>query len=360
MEAGRRRSRAMWRPSRRTGAVRSAATAALALLAGGCASGGPQDILTPRGPIAREEDALWDLVFPIAVAVFVLVQVLILVAVFKFRAKPDDTAPPRQVHGNTRLEILWTIVPAMILAVIAVPTVRTIFSVAEDPGPDALQVAVVGKQYFWEFQYTGDEGQGVVTATELHIPTGRPVRLTMTSVGVQNDPLGVIHSFWVPSLAGKQDVVPGHERFLTIEAEEPGRYSGQCAEFCGLSHARMRFSVVAHDPADFDAWLSTQAEAAEEPADDLAQQGFEQFTQATCIACHAIKGYEGAEARVGPDLTHFMSRESFAGGLLENNEENIKSWLRNPQAEKAGAQMPNLNLSEEQIDALTAYLQTLE
>jgi cytochrome c oxidase subunit 2 len=335
--------------------------------------------MDPAGPVARTEDNLWNYVFPVAVGVFVLVQGLILIAVFRYRDRGGDDVP-KQVAGNTRLEVIWTIIPAMILVGIAIPTVSTIFDLSSDPGDAALDVRVVGKQYFWEFEYLGDEGQGVVTANELHIPTGRPVYLQMQSLAAtQPDPgmeaaperaapvnAGVVHSFWVPRLAGKQDVVPGHTRRMTIEADEPGVYPGQCAEFCGLSHARMRFEVIAHDPAEFEDWLAGQAAPADATGEQLAQEGERLFEERTCVACHSIDGYEAstgtaASVRIGPDLTHFASRRRFAGGVFEvQDEAQLRAWLANPQAEKSGSQMPNLGLSEADIDALTAYLYSLE
>lgn len=335
--------------------------------------------MDPAGPVARTEDQLWDLVFWIAVAVFVLVQGLILYAVFKFRDRGGDDIP-KQVAGNTRLEVIWTIIPTLILVGIAVPTVQTIFELARAPGDEALEVRVVGKQYWWAFEYLGDEGQGVITATELHIPTNRPVALQMQALsatqpdpGPDADPAvgepvsnGVIHSFWVPRLAGKQDAVAGHTRLLTIEADEPGTYPGQCAEFCGLSHARMRFSVIAHEPAEFERWIADQAKPAQPANDGLVAQGQELFSSQQCISCHAIQGYEAAagqaaDVRIGPNLTHFASRQTFAGGFLDvDDPEQLKAWLRDPPGIKPGAQMPNLGLSDQQIEALSAYLYSLE
>jgi cytochrome c oxidase subunit 2 len=359
----------------------------LGVLLAGCATANlpgaseslPQSALDPAGPVARQQDSLWTTVLPIAVAVFVLVQGLILFAAFRWRDRGGDDIP-KQVAGNTRLELLWTAIPALILVAIAVPTVQTIFDLAEEPGEEALNVRVIAKQYWWGFEYLGEEGQGVVTANELHIPTDRPVFLQMQSLsatqpdpGIDADPFigqpvsdGVIHSFWVPRLAGKQDVVPGHTRQLTIQADEPGTYPGQCAEFCGLSHARMRFEVIAHTPDEFQAWLDGQAEPAEPAEGELVEMGQELFATQQCINCHAIEGYEAAagqaaDVRIGPDLTHFASRSKYAGGVFDvDDEEGLKAWLRNPQAVKAGAQMPNLGLSEEQVDALTAYLYSLE
>src|SRR5680860_602245 len=197
----------------------------------------PQSLFDPAGPVARKQDALWELVFPIAVGVFVLVQGGLIFMVVKYRAKGDETVPPKQLHGNTRLEVLWTMIPALILATIAVPTVRTIFEIAGPPD-DPLEVRVIAKQYWFEFQYLGPEGQDVVTATELHVPTGQEVYLRMESlsavvpdtepeVGPKLGPVadGVIHSFWVPRLAGKVDVIPGYVRELKFQADEPGRAS---------------------------------------------------------------------------------------------------------------------------------------
>ena len=341
-----------------------------ALVLTGCAGDNlPQDFLAPEGPVARKQDRLWDLVFWTATGVFVIVEGALVLLLVRFRAKSTDVEPPKQTHGNTRLEVLWTIIPALILAVIAVPTVRLIFELADEP-EGALQVRVVAKQYWWEFEYSGEEGQGVVTANELVIPVDRPVHLTMESTGQNEAALnpqdpGVIHSFWVPKLAGKQDVVPGAVRTMTIEAEEPGvSYSGQCAEFCGLSHANMRFAVEALEPASFEAWIADQAEPAPVPTSGDAAAGAELFTQRQCIGCHAIKGVEGATARVGPNLTKFAEREKFAGYMLDNDvtegAENVSAWLADPQKVKPGSQMPNLGLSEQDITDLVAYLSTLE
>lgn len=366
---------------RRSGLIGWALLGMAMLMLAGCATDAPQDALSPEGPVARMQDSLWDLVYPIAVGVFVFVQAGLVFVMWRFRSKGDNTSVPHQLHGNTRLELLWTIIPALILAGVAVPTTRAIFALAEEP-EDSLQVRVVAKQFWWEFEYTGEEGRGVVTANELHIPTGRPVYLKMEALSSQipdgkvpgdeeseqNAQAldGVIHSFWVPKLAGKQDVVPGHVRTMYIEADEPGVYEGQCAEFCGIGHAVMRFQVEAHDPADFEEWLTAEAEDAFDGQSGLAAEGKALFESAGCIACHAINGFSStaggpANVRVGPNLTHFASRKTFAGGLFDNADaEALAAWLRNPQAAKQGAQMPNLGLSEEQIEALVAYLQSLK
>lgn len=372
MRAARSRSAAGW-----------ALATILALALTGCAIGGddgtiPQNALDPAGPVARSQDALWDLVFPIAIAVFVLVQGLIIYAVVRFRSKGGEEGLPKQVAGNTRLEIAWTIVPALILAGIAIPTVSTIFSLAT-VGEDPINVRVIGKQYWWEFEYEDPQYEGVVTATQLVIPEDREIQLDMQSVSAQQpyDPaavpegtvnpsgavsLGVIHSFWVPQLAGKVDVMPGHTREMKIQADEPGLYLGQCAEFCGLSHPNMRFSVQAMTAGDFDEWIAAQAEPAELAEEGLAAEGQELFLASQCLTCHAVDGHpDNLGIRIGPNLTHWNSRDKFAGDILEvESDDDITAWLRNPQAEKPGAQMPNLNLSDADIEALVAYLRTLD
>ena len=235
------------------------AAALLAVLLGGCATQNhnKQNPLDPKGPAAQKIYNLFMPVTMIAIIVGIAIVVATVVLAIKFRYRPGKNENPKQIHGNTKLEIGWTIVPALILAVIAVPTVSTIFDLAKDPGPSALQVTVEGKQWWWQFSYPE---QKVVTANELVIPAGRPVKVHLTAcdgTGAAKT-CNVIHSFWVPELNGKKDVVPGHDNWTTIEADEPGTYLGQCAEYCGLSHANMRFRVIAKTKEDFAQWVSDQ------------------------------------------------------------------------------------------------------
>ena len=325
-----------------------------ALLLASCANQKKQDTLSPLGPVAREQDKLWDLTFLIAVVIFFIVEGLLVYAVVRFRERPGRQAA--QFHGNTKLEVVLTVIPSLILAGIAVPTVQTIFDQAKTPD-DALHVRVVGKQFWWEYEYLDS---GVITANELHIPTHQPVHLTIDGVATEvNGERGVIHSFWVPRLSGAQDVIPGRTTSINLEADEPGEYEGQCKEFCGLSHANMRLRVIAHEPAEFAAWLAGQQEEAAEPEDALARRGQEIFT-GTCAACHAIQGVTEGTRNVGPDLTHFASRETFAGSMFELDEANLAAWIDDPSAVKPGSLMPDYNLSPEEIDAVVAYLMGLE
>ena len=344
----------------------------LAVLTAAC--GGAQTTLDPQGPFAEDPDNLFRFVLVIALVVFVVVQGLIIVVAVKFRERKDDDGLPEQVHGNTRMEILWTVIPALILVGIAIPTIRMVFDLAEEP-EGALTVEVIGHRWWWEFQYPEQPEFGIneriITATELVIPAGVPIRLEMTAEESGGPANAVIHSFWIPALAGKRDVVPGRITTLNMEADAPGAWIGQCAEYCGLSHANMRANATALDAADWDAWVANQLERASMPADGLAADGAAFFTdrggQQTCVACHAIRGLEGANGITGPDLTHLMSREDFAGSILALTEENLRAWLADPTALKPmqpdatpAVGMPNLNLTQAEIDALVAFLLTLD
>lgn len=359
----------------------------LVLLVTACADKAPLDTLEPKGPESRTIDKLADPVFAIAGVVFLLVQVGVLVLAWKYRRRPDDDdSLPPQVHGNTRLELGWTLLPALLLAGVGGASVLTLLDLDDRPA-DARQVTVIGQQWWWEYRYDvdGDGEDDIVTAHDLVIPAGEPVTLSITS-------RDVIHSFWIPPLNGKRDAVPGRESPLLMQADEPGVYRGQCTEFCGLSHAYMRMRVVALSPSDYAEWEANQLEGAEVPTDELAAAGLQQF-RTTCSQCHLVSGeggnedlYNGAALVAGaaPNLTHFASRGVFAGAIFDlwvdldgNGEVDIdergeqlnvsalEAWLRDPPAEKPmaagqGRGMPNLNLTEEQIDALVAYLKTLE
>ena len=344
----------------------------LVLVLAGCASNAPLDTFQPEGPEAR---TIMDLVMPVfivAAVVFVLVEGAIVFILWRFRQRKDDDPDevPTQVHGNTRLEVGWTVLPAVILAPIAVMTLITIFEL-EERDDDAMRVEVVGNQWWWEFRYdvNGDGDPDIFTATEMVVPAGRQIDLAIMS----ND---VIHSFWIPRLNGKRDAVPGRTHTWSIQAEEPGYWWGQCTEFCGLSHAEMRMRVVALPPDEYEEWVQTQLQAAPEPQTAAQQRGQELFAQ-LCSSCHRVDGLEtqpDSEAiplvsGVAPDLTHFASRRSYAGGIFELYDPDtmevrrgqLAAWLRNPPGEKAmypegDRGMPNLGLTESQIDDLIEYL----
>ena len=371
---------------RNSGLVKALLGVPILLALGACATDAPLDSLNPKGP---EADAIQNLVVPvfaIAAVVFVLVEFGVLFLAIKFRRRKDDDSLPVQHHGNFKLEIGWTILPALVLAGVGAASVFTLFDLADTPA-DAQEVTVIGQQWWWEYRYDvdGDGEDDIITANDLVIPVGQPIALTIQS-------RDVIHSFWIPALNGKRDAVPGRAQPLTIEADEPGVYRGQCSEFCGLSHSYMRMRVVALAAADYKTWQDNQLTGADVPQEALAKKGLEQF-RISCSGCHLASGpggdadiYKGTAQVSGaaPNLTHFASRGVFAGSIFDlwldtnvngevDTEEigkifnvaDVKKWLRDPPAEKpmypqGGRGMPNLQLTESQIDALVAYLRTLE
>jgi cytochrome c oxidase subunit II len=328
----------------------------------------PQDTLSPRGPVAHDQKALFYPIFWIAAVVFFGVEGLLLYTLYRFRHRAGTDTLPRQTHGNTRLEIGWTIAPTLLLAIIAIPTVATLYNLEPKKTATSMEVNVVGHQWWWEFQYPDS---GVVTANELHIPVGRRINLHLASVDV-------IHAFHVPELAGQLDVVPNHNNEMWLQADSANTYLGQCTQFCGASHAFMRFRVVAQNQSDFDAWVAAQKVGAAVPTDPKAKAGYDLFTNisqpfnviapkiprdpptASCASCHMVNGDKTALGKVGPNLTHLQSRTTFAGASLEMTAENLAKWIRNPRDIKPDAIMPHMQLTDEQIDDLVAYLQTLK
>ena len=327
--------------------ARTALAGSVLLLASACAENAPQDTLEPAGPVARSQGDLWTLTFWVAVAIFFLVEGILVVALVRFRHRPGRPVP-RQIHGSRTLEIGWTVAPALLLAVVAVPTLGTIFALAERPAGDVLDVEVTARQFWWEVEYPQ---LGVVTGNEIHVPVGRPVFVRLES-------FDVIHSFWVPRLAGTQDVVPGRTNTMNFRADEPGVYLGQCKEYCGLSHANMRFRVIAQTQGDFDAWVELQRRpaAAQLPPDAAAA-----LQAGGCAGCHTIEGVEGFVGTIGPSLTHFASRATFGGAMFRNDPEKLALWLRDPEALKPGNDMVLPRpLTEDEVQALVAYLGSLE
>jgi cytochrome c oxidase subunit 2 len=396
--------------------LRAGLAVTLGMVLTGCAKNAPQDYFRPAGKNARDINNLQVPVFIIAGVVGVIVMVLIAFIVFKFKDRGQDI--PEQTHGNPKLEIALTILPALILAGVAVPTVVTVFKLDKKADTQCI-VDVTGQQWWWEYDYVSGPcgpltiGEPIVTAGELVIPTKTNVLLRITS-------RDVIHSFWIPRLNGKRDAVPGRIGTVRLEADQPGIYTGQCTEFCGLSHARMRMAAVALDAADFQTWVSNQQAPYSPATGDLATQGETVFTN-NCAKCHQVNGLNQTSkdangknitvpvlsnpdlyvvSGVAPNLSKLMTRTAFAGwtfdlltdecrtklwnaapqdfgalylkGITPDcfNETNLRSWLRNPPGLKPmyvdptqlGATkgkyrgMPNLHLTEAQIDQLIAYL----
>ena len=315
-----------------------------------CIENAPMDSLSPEGPYARTIDDLFWLTFWIAVVIFIIVQGALIIAVIFFRDK-EGMPEPKQIQGNHKLELLWTIIPVLILGAIAFPTVRTIFDLAKEP-EGALNVELVGHQWWFEFNYPEYD---ITTANILVIPEGTPVRLEMWS----ND---VMHNFWVPKLNGKRYLVPGQKTYLNLFADNAGEYWAQCGEYCGLSHSKMRARVISLSSDDFKKWIENeQKNALKPPEGSLAAKGEEIYLNAGCTQCHVIDGIWDIQGdRIAPNLTHVASRHVLGGASFNNNKEDLTAWLANPAAIKPGTFMPNLELTEEEIDALIEYLGSLK
>jgi cytochrome c oxidase subunit II len=363
--------------------------AAAALTA--CATEYPQSSINPTTDFAHVIHELYVSIFWWTLLILVVVWAALAYILIRFRERPDSPEP-KQVHGHLGLEIGWTIGPALIVVAIAIPTIQAVFATQSGDPENAMVVDVIGHQYWWEFRYPET---GVVTANELHLPVDRPVSLRLHSADV-------IHSFWVPQLGGKRDVNPlvatpeGMDpkyNWIHFTAQETGTYMGQCAEFCGDSHSLMGMRVIVQDEADFQAWIrdwqasapasaepaAVQVAAAEgetptetpAPAQDLADQGREIFHAQTCIACHAIQGTNAAGV-LGPNLTLMGRRSTIGAGWMENTQENLERWIREPHLIKPGVLMPGVdrdsplpqfwpatNLGDEQVRAIAAYLLSL-
>lgn len=316
----------------------------------------PLTTFEPKGPFAERIDGLFWPVFWIATAVFVLVEGAILVAVFLFRDR-EGSKEAKQLHGSPKLEVLWTVIPALILAGIAVPTTAAVFDLTEC-GPDAMEIQIVGHQWWFEYHYPDE---GIDTANVMVIPAGQEVCASMTSDDV-------IHNYWIPALNGKRYLIPGQTTHLRLQADEPGEFWGHCAEFCGLSHSLMRARVIALAPAEYDAWVETQTAPATLPEEGTPEwDGYQVYLNKQCTQCHTVRfdddsasNIVAAEAFNGPDLTHFASRHVFAGATLpeegESHDEALKRWIADPPGVKPGSFMPNLALTEEEIDSVILWL----
>ncbi len=325
---------------------RLALLAAAGVLAG-CKS---PAFMQPASSISSKVTHLYVIVLIMSALVFVLVEGLLLYNIFRYRKRPGDDTIPEQSYRNLRLEIIWTAIPVLLVAVLFVLTIRTANSVAAPPPrPNDLNLHITGHRWWWEFAYPD---LGIVTANELHIPEGAVVQVDLDSVDV-------IHSFWVPQLAGKTDAIPGQTNHMWLTADETGEFRGHCAELCGLNHAYMRILVVVEPQEEFDAWVANQQQLPTQPQTDLQKQGAQIITTGICHNCHTLGEHEGLQP-IGPNLTHLFSRKTFAGASFNLNEDNIRRWLQHSAEMKPGNDMAKISPSDEQVDALMAYLKTLK
>lgn len=318
------------------------------------AHGQTPSTLAPGSTSARQIFDLSIFVISLTSGIFVLVGGLLALALVRFRArKSDPLAEPAQIYGSTQVELAWTVVPVLIVVVLFLTTARIIFAIQDAPKPDtALDVTAIGHQFWWEFRYPK---YGVVTANELHIPVSsdtmpEPTFLKLTSADVN-------HSFWVPQLAGKTDLIANHVNTMWIDPKVTGLYLGQCAQFCGSQHALMLLRVYVDTPQQFSAWIKNQQQVGRQEAAVAA--GRRVFETQACMNCHTVMG-TAATGRFGPDLTHLMSRATLASGAMDNTPASLRQWIKSPDAFKQGALMPAMQLNNDQLNQVTAYLETLK
>jgi cytochrome c oxidase subunit II len=307
-------------------------------------------VSTPADEIHR----LSLFVLTITGLIFAIVFSLLVYAVSKYRHRgADDGLEPAQVYGSNQMELAWTVVPVLIVLVLFFATARVIQSVQDAvPPPNAIQVTAIGHQFWWEFRYPA---LGIVTANELHVPLSDRAHPTPTFVKLLS--ADTDHSFWVPQLAGKTDLIPNRINSIWVDPHETGMFLGQCAQYCGIQHAKMLLRVYVDSPEQFAAWVSSQQQPAS--SSDSVAVGRRIFETTSCINCHNISGTV-ANGRFGPDLTHLMSRDTIASGAASNTRENLKQWIHSPDSIKPGSLMPAMNLSDSDLESVTAYLESLK
>jgi cytochrome c oxidase subunit 2 len=310
-------------------------------------------IFDPRSTPADSINDLSHFVLAITGVIFLVVFSLLAYAVVKFRNRPASAGrEPAQVYGSTQIELAWTVIPILIVVVLFLATARVIHAIQDAPKPaEAVEVTAIGHQFWWEFRYPK---LGIVTANELHVRVSDPAHPTPTFLKLLS--ADTDHSFWVPQLAGKTDLIPNHPNETWLDPRETGLFLGQCAQYCGTQHAKMLLRVYVDSTEDFNAWASAQRQPADQ--DEKETAGRRVFETTACLNCHAVGGTNGP-GRFGPDLTHLMSRSTIAAGAAENTPEKLRLWIQNPDAIKPGSLMPAMKLSDADLDALVRYLETL-
>jgi cytochrome c oxidase subunit II len=313
----------------------------------------PTNIFAPASTPAQSIFDLSRFVLLVTGAIFTVVVILLTYAVVKFRKRrANESREPAQVYGSSQLELAWTVIPILIVVVLFLAAARVIVTIQNAVRPsNALDVTVIGHQFWWEYRYPS---LNVVTANELHIPVSDPAHPTptfLTLLSADTD-----HSFWVPRLAGKTDLIPNHPNSMWVDPHETGLYLGQCAQYCGTQHALMLLRVYVDSREDFDRWIQEQSRPAQVSA--TPSEGQKIFETTACVNCHTIAGTP-AHGTFGPDLTHLMSRQTIASGAADNTIENLIAWIYKPDVFKPGCKMPSMGLSNQQAAAVAAYLATL-
>jgi cytochrome c oxidase subunit 2 len=308
------------------------------------------NIFKPQATPAESIYHLSLLVLSVCATIFAIVAGLLAFTIVKFRRNANDENEPPQVYGSNRIEVAWTVIPVLIVFVLTMATARVVIAIQKKPVPkDALHVTVVGHQWWWEIRYPD---LGIVTANELHVPVNTADRPAFTFLTLQS--ADVAHSFWVPQLAGKTDVIPNRTNTMWIDPRVTGTFLGNCAEYCGMQHANMLLRVIVQPPADFERWAAGQKAASNSQAEGSAA-----FLSLSCVNCHTVSG-TWAAGRFGPDLSHLMSRTTLASGMIPNTAENLRAWVQDPQAIKPGNLMPNMQLNAHELDAVVNYLSSLK
>jgi cytochrome c oxidase subunit 2 len=316
-------------------------------------SEGRTSIFSPKGTPAHFIFGLSMFVLAITAAIFLVAGGVLAYVLIRYRQRAaDQDREPAQIYGSNQIELSWTVIPVLIVVVLFLTTARVIFKTDYASKPaGALDVVVIGHQFWWEFRYPK---LGIVTANELHVPVSDPQHPTPTYLEMSS--ADTDHSFWVPQLAGKMDVIPNRVNVMWIDPEKPGLFLGQCAQYCGVQHAKMLLRVYGQSPGDFDAWVAQQQQAANQDAS--TGDGRSVFLRNACINCHTIAGTV-ATGRFGPDLTHLAGRDTIASGAVQNTPENLRKWIDNPDQMKPGCLMPAMHLNDRDLSAVTAYLTTL-
>lgn len=316
------------------------------------------DIFNPQSLPAEMIMTTAMVVLWITLGIFVVVTTLLVFIVIRYRQKSnDDGSEPPQIYGSTNIELAWTVIPILITVVLILVTSRTIGEIQNKAFPEnALQIRLVGHQWWWEIHYPD---LGIITANEIHVPMSSrdPAKARPTHLELQS--ADVIHSFWVPQLAGKTDLVPNRTNRTWIEPYEPGVYFGNCAEYCGTQHANMLLRVIVHTPEDFDRWVEAQRAATPAPTTPAEIEGEKLFYSTSCINCHKI-GDSVAQGIFGPDLTKLMLRQTIGAGVAPLDDKNLWAWVKDPQEVKVGCLMPNMQLLDAEVDSIVAYLKTLK
>jgi cytochrome c oxidase subunit II len=313
----------------------------------------PTNIFAPASTPANSIFGVSLFVLTVTASIFVVVFSLLAYCTVRFRKRADDDGrEPPQVYGSNQVELAWTVIPVLIVVALFMATARVIADVQKtERPPNAIEVIAIGHQFWWEYRYPDFN---VVTANELHVPVSDPANPTPTFIRLLS--ADTDHSFWVPRLAGKTDLIPNHPNSMWVDPHETGLYLGQCAQYCGTQHAKMLLRVYVQSRDDFEHWIQEQRQAA--TVSNTVSEGQRVFETTACIDCHTVTGTV-ANGHFGPDLTHLMSRDTIAAGAATNTPENMRIWIRNPDAIKPGSLMPAMQLNDRDLDALTAYLETL-